>query len=158
MKKENMVTNGKAITEKAKELTALERDVAQAKDKLAKAISWGIDFNLHQVMLNDGTLRQYITVAKGMPRDAKVALVQGKNHTIDIVVVGKDKVYEGSELSEDQLAYNSKIEQWQRTVKSEVRKRLNVALSEVAGWDELVAMTAILNRNSAISASNTYFA
>lgn len=133
----------------------------QATDALALALTWRIGFETHVAVLKDGTVRKYIKVTKGMPRDLDVILVEGKGHAIKVKSYGRDARYEDKEnkpLTSEQEEYNTAMDSWQAKCDGESKNRLNKVLKDANTWDALWGYVALLERNNEIAKSEKYFA
>lgn len=133
----------------------------QATDALALALTWKIGLETHIAVLKDGTVRKYIKVTKGMPRDLDVILVEGKGHSIKVKSYSRDVRYEEKEnkpLTTEQESYNLAMDSWQAKCDKESKARLEKVLADANTWDALWGYVALIERNSEIAKSEKYFA
>jgi hypothetical protein len=132
----------------------------QASDALALALTWRIGLETHVAVLKDGTVRKYIKVTKGMPRDLDVILVEGKGHTIKVKTYSRDARYEATEkkgITAQEAEYNAAMDSWQKKCDKESRDRLDKVLSDANTWDSLWGYVALIERNNEIAKSEKYF-
>jgi len=132
----------------------------QASDALALALTWRIGLETHVAVLKDGTVRKYIKVTKGMPRDLDVILVEGKGHTIKVKTYSRDVRYESTEkktITEQEAEYNAAMDSWQKKCDKESRDRLDKVLADANTWDSLWGYVALIERNNEIAKSEKYF-
>ncbi len=132
----------------------------QATDALSLALTWRIGLETHVAVLKDGSVRKYIKVTKGMPRDLDVILVEGKGHTVQVKSFSRDVRHEEKEnkpLSSDQESFNAAMDSWQKKCDKESRDRLNKVLVEANTWDSLWGYVALIERNNEIAKSEKYF-
>ena len=133
----------------------------QATDALSLALTWRIGLETHVAVLKDGTVRKYIKVTRGMPKDLDVILVEGNGHTIKVKSFSKDVRYEEKEnkpLTAEQESYNLAMDTWQVKCDIESKNRLEKVLKEANTWDALWGYVALLERNNEIAKSEKYFA
>lgn len=131
-----------------------------ATDALALALTWRIGLETHVAVLKDGTIRKYIKVTKGMPRDLDVILVEGKGHAIQVKSYSRDARYEEKEnkpLTTEQEGYNAAMDSWQKKCDKESRDRLTKVLADANTWDALWGYVALIERNNEIAKSEKYF-
>jgi hypothetical protein len=129
-------------------------------DALSLAMTWKVKLSSHVAVLADGSVRKYLHVDKGMPRDLDVILVEGKGHTINVKSFSLDERYEATDkkaLTSDQQEYNDRMAGWAKKCDKESRSRLELVLSDAKTWDTLWGYVALLERNKEISKSNKYF-
>lgn len=146
-----------AKTEGQEFATSLER----ATDALAMALTWRIGLETKVAVLKDGTVRKYIKVTRGLPRDVNVILVEGKGHAIQVKSYAVDKLYKDTEkkpLSADQKAFNESVDSWAKKCDKESKARLEKVLSDANTWDALWGYVTLIERNNAIAESEKYFA
>ncbi len=132
----------------------------QASDALALGLTWRIGLETHVAVLKDGTVRKYIKVTKGMPRDLDVILVEGKGHTIKVKTYSRDVRYESTEkktITEQEAEYNAAMDSWQKKCDKESRDRLDKVLADANTWDSLWGYVALIERNNEIAKSEKYF-
>ena len=144
------------------ELSTVEAEAFDGKAKLSDALTWRIKMSTHVVTLASGTVRSYITIDSGMPRDIRVALVEGKAHSIQVRVVSRDKAYETHPRKKPSLTpaeegYNAKMTDWSVLCGKEAAARLQTIMSAVGGWDDLWAAVCDLERNDEIAKSEVFF-
>ena len=147
---------------KREKLSTAEVEAVDAKEKLSDALTWRIKMSTHVVTLANGTIRKYITIDSGMPRDIRVALVEGKAHSIQVRVVSRDKAYETHPRKKPSLTpaeegYNAKMTDWSAVCGKEASARLQTIMSAVGGWDDLWAAVCALERNDEIAKSEVFF-
>lgn len=132
----------------------------RANDALALALTWKIGLETHVAVLKDGTVRKYIKVTKGMPRDLDVILVEGKGHTIQVKTYSRDFRYEASEkkgITAQEAEYNAAMDSWQKKCDRESKIRLEKVLTDANTWDSLWGYVALIERNNEIAKSEKYF-
>ncbi|MBJ2356022.1 hypothetical protein [Sphaerochaeta sp. S2] len=132
----------------------------RATDALALALTWRIALETHVAVLKDGTVRKYIKVTKGMPKDLDVILVEGKGHSIEVRTFSNDKRYvaKGDKaISEKEAEYNIAMDTWQKKCDRESKLRLEKVLADTNTWDVLWGYVALIERNKEIAKSEKYF-
>ncbi|ADY13675.1 hypothetical protein [Sphaerochaeta globosa] len=132
----------------------------QATDALSLALTWKIGLETHIAVLKDGTVRKYIKVTKGMPRDLDVILLEGKGHTIKVKSYSRDVRHEEkgtNPLSSEQVDYNNAMDSWQAKCDKESKARLEKVLKDANTWDALWGYVALIERNNEIAKSEKYF-
>jgi hypothetical protein len=124
-------------------------------------MTWKVKLSSHVAVLADGSIRKYLHVDKGLPRDLDVILTEGNGHTIIVKSFSLDERYEATDkkpLTSDQQAYNDHMAEWAKKCDKESRARLELVLSTAKTWDTLWGYVALLERNEEIKKSNKYFA
>lgn len=158
--KASTVEAGKKLQAAKAELSSFEKEVAAATDKLRTALAWKVRLSTHFVTLADNTVRKYIAIDSGMPRDVSCILVEGKDHNIAVRYISSDARYEATEkkpLTDAQTAYNNRMDSWAKVCGKEATSRISTVLSDCKGFDELWALVALLERNAEIKASEKFF-
>lgn len=153
------VKTGKELQAKQAEMSKFEQELAQANEKLRMALAWKVRLSTHYVVTAEEKTLKYISVDSGMPRDVKVILVEGKDHNISVRSKATDAKYEESpkskkSLSDDELSYNERVDSWAKTCGREAVARINLVLANCKGFDELWALTKLLERNAEIAKAN----
>ena len=142
------------------ELSVLESQTNNAVEKLSAALTWKLKMSTHIVTLASGITRKYISIDSGMPRDCKVALLEGKNHSITVKAISRDRLYIATEkkpLDKNQESYNANTSNWELACSEESKKRVKAVLSSCGGFDDLWGYTLLLERNNEIKLSNVFF-
>lgn len=135
-------------------------ELEKATDALSMALTWRIGLETKVAVLKDGTVRKYIKVTRGLPRDVNVILVEGKGHSIQVKSYAVDKKYKETEkkpLTADQKSYNDTVDSWAKKCDKESKDRLNKVLADANTWDALWGYVTLIERNNAIAESEKYF-
>jgi hypothetical protein len=147
--------------QKAKaEKSEFEAQLEAAQEGLSTALAWRVKLSTHLVVLPNGKTRKYISVDSGMPRDVKVALFEGKNHSIPVKAVSRDKLYTSTPkqpLDATQSAYNEAMTSWAKKCGREAKNRIEKVLADAKGFDALWGMVELLERNEEIKKSEVFF-
>ncbi len=137
-----------------------EKDLQTAMEASAIAMTWKVKFSTHLAVLKDGSVRKYIHIDGGMPRDVDVILVEGEGHTIVPKTFCNDQKYKATEkrpLTTDEAAYNKRMDTWYERCGKEAKERLDIVLTTTKSWDVLWGYVALMERNSEIAKSDKYF-
>lgn len=158
--KKSVVAIGKVDQVAKAESQGFTAELEKATDALATALTWRIGLETKVAVLKDGTVRKYIKVTRGLPRDVNVILVEGKGHSIQVKSYATDKKYKETEkkpLTADQKSYNDTVDSWAKKCDKESKARLEKVLADANTWDALWGYVSLIERNNAIAESEKYF-